>query len=222
MNTASIFSFISELQTLNHSELSGKEYLRYLNDLELGFKACLFQCTAENREFSDITAIVSNELYESYKLNLGRERMITTFPTKGEDSKATIDLLRLVQKKSLDASRYVEDYYKAKNCSSIHSNKSAIRQKSIEHVLPIDSEKDNSSSCIQEQNSLATTPYNINQRYVYHSFKEVCAAFPSLKLHKVRDRAWRKANNFPDGQDCRGGKCTFYHQQVADWVAENN
>lgn len=70
--------------------------------------------------------------------------------------------------------------------------------------------------------SAQDTPYNINQRYVYHSFKEVCAAFPSLKLHKVRDRAWRKANNFPDGQDCRGGKCTFYHQQVADWIAENS
>ena len=138
MNTASIFSFISELQTLDHSELGGREYHRYLNDLELGFKACLFQCAAENREFSDITAIVSNELYESYKLNLGRERMITAFPTKGEDSKATIDLLRLVQKKSLDASRYVDAAYKTKKSERSYSARQVVLKKKEATVKPVE------------------------------------------------------------------------------------
>lgn len=59
-------------------------------------------------------------------------------------------------------------------------------------------------------------------KVIFRSPSELCREFPSLKIHKVRDREWRKANCFPDHQDCRGGKCVYYRDEVMAWIKEHS
>ena len=69
------------------------------------------------------------------------------------------------------------------------------------------------SICKEQQIPEAESP-----KTILYGVDEVCDAFPSLKKHKVRDRKWREMNNFPDHQDCLGGKCTYYSDEVQDWI----
>jgi hypothetical protein len=62
---------------------------------------------------------------------------------------------------------------------------------------------------------------NTNCTTTWVDGKELCKLFPSLAYNNVKDRKWRKKNQFPCYQDGPKARVVYNTEQVETWIEQN-